>query len=417
MKGSIVMDFDSLKNQISGMKGTLDERAYRFYLGQLAVSIGRGGLALISKLSGSSVNTVKRGMNEVKEKQSSSSATQSDREEPRVRKIGGGRKSAATIFSNLDASIEKIIDGSTYGDPEKIIHWTTLGLFKIRDILESEYGINVSHTVVARELEKLGYSKQLNQKMMQVGKQHPDRNKQFEYISSTSKTFMDAGDPVISIDCKKKENLGNFKNNGHEYRKSKDPRKVLDHDFLIKKLGTVAPYGIYDVSKNIGFINLGTSHDTAEFAGNSIYQWWHHIGKATYPKAKKLYITCDGGGSNGSRIHLWKLQLAKLAESTGLEIYVSHFPPGTSKWNKIEHRLFCYISKSWEGKPLIDIPTVVNLIGGTTTTEGLVVKCIVDSNEYRTGIKVSDEEYDKIDIERLTEMKDWNYIIRGFQKG
>ena len=416
MEGSIVMDFDVLKNQISSMKSTLDERSYRFYLGQLAVGIGHGGLALISKLSGSSVNTVKRGVNEVKEKQNKGEDQTETEDSTRIRKKGGGRKAATTLFSNLDASIEKIIDGSTYGDPEKVIHWTTLGLFKIRDILESEYGIKVSHTVVGKELGKLGYSKQLNQKMMQVGEQHPDRDAQFEYISNTSKAFINAGEPVISIDCKKKENLGNFKNNGQEYRKSKDPRKVLDHDFLIKELGTVAPYGIYDVSQNAGFINLGTSLDTAEFAGNSIYQWWHHIGKATYPNAKKLYITCDGGGSNGSRLHLWKLQLAKLAESTGLEIQVSHFPPGTSKWNKIEHRLFCYISKCWEGKPLIDIPTVVNLIGSTTTTKGLVVKCVVDHNEYRTGIKVSDEEYSKIDIERLTKMKDWNYIVRGFHK-
>lgn len=416
MDGAVVMEFDVLKEQILSMKNTLDERAYRIYLGQLAVSLGRGGRTLISRLSGSSVNTVKRGMEEAKEKQQNIEHNAETGDDTRIRKKGGGRKSAAEHYSNLHESIEKIIDGSTYGDPERIIHWTTLSLFKIKDILETEYGIKVSHTVISKELDALGYSKQLNQKMLQVGEQHPDRDAQFEYISNTSRTFMEAGEPVISIDCKKKENLGNFKNDGQEYRKINDPRQVLDHDFLIKELGSVAPYGIYDVSKNVGFINLGTSHDTAEFAGNSIYQWWQHIGRATYPNAKKLYITCDGGGSNGSRLHLWKLQLAKLAENTGLKIYVSHFPPGTSKWNKIEHRLFCYISKSWAGKPLIDIQTVVNLIGSTTTSKGLVVKCIVDDNEYKTGIKVSDEEYNRIDIERLTKMENWNYIVSGFRK-
>ena len=395
MDGAITMDLDSLNDQISCMKATLDEKAYRLYLGELAISIGRGGRSLVSKLSGSSVNTVKRGMDEVNGRQLDKQEPQGERPTDcsRIRKKGGGRKAATDVFGNLRESVEKIIDGKSYGDPEKIIHWTTLSLYKIKDILSSDYGINVSHTVVAKVLGKLGYSKQLNQKMLQVGEHHPDRDKQFQYIASTSSKFVDEGEPVISIDCKKKENIGNFKNNGHEYRHSKEPRKVLDHDFLIKKLGTVAPYGIYDISKNAGFINLGLSHDTAEFAGNSVYQWWLHVGKTTYPNAKKLYITCDGGGSNGSRLHLWKLQLAKLAENTGLEIQVSHFPPGTSKWNKIEHRLFCYISKSWEGQPLIDIPTVVNLIGSTRTKEGLTVKCVVDNNEYPTGIKVTDEEY------------------------
>ena len=214
----------------------------------------------------------------------------------------------------------------------------------------------------------------------------------------------------------KEKNLGNFKNNGTEYRQTKNPRKVLDHDFLIKELGSVAPYGIYDIDKNTGFVNLGTSHDTAAFAANSILQWWLHIGKETYPNAKRLYITCDGGGSNGSRIHLWKAQLAQLAEKTGLEIHVSHFPPGTSKWNKIEHRLFCFISRSWAGQPLIDIETVINLIGSTTTQQGLKVKCVLDENEYPTGIKVSDEDYNRINIERIEPMPDWNYIIYGFNR-
>ena len=204
--------------------------------------------------------------------------------------------------------------------------------------------------------------------------------------------------------------------NGSEYCRKKTPRKVLDHDFLIKELGSVAPYGIYDIDKNTGFVNLGTSHDTAAFAANSIMQWWLHIGKETYPDAKRLYITCDGGGSNGSRLHLWKAQIAELAEATGLEIHISHFPPGTSKWNKIEHKLFCFISKSWAGQPLIDIETVIDLIGSTTTQRGLTVKCVLDENEYPTGIKVSDEDYSRINIERIDPMTEWNYIIYGFRK-
>lgn len=359
-----------------------------------------------------SINTVRKGINEVQanyDEQDNSKVPSR-----RIRKQGAGRKPSNVKYPNIDECIEKIIDKDTYGDPEKVIHWTTASLMDISSILKDEYGIDVSHTVVAQRLEAIGYSKQSNQKMLQVGKPHPDRNAQFEYINSTAVEYIRQGIPVISIDCKKKENLGNFKNAGSEYRRKKSPRKTLDHDFLIKELGSVAPYGIYDIDKNTGFINLGVSHDTSEFAVNSIYQWWLHIGKATYPDAEMLYINCDGGGSNGSRVHLWKTQLAEFCKKTGLTVHVSHFPPGTSKWNKIEHRLFCYISKSWQGQPLVDIPTVVKLIGSTTTKNGLEVKCIVDENIYETGIKVSDDLYESINIERIEPMSNWNYIIRGY---
>lgn len=408
MGTSVVIGEKELQAQIAYMKSILNERQYRCYLGTIAVSLGRGGQALVARLSGASINTVHKGIEEV----TSNSAPQNI---DQIRKPGGGRKSATMLYPGMHKAIETIIDGETYGDPEKIIHWTTKSLMSIAEELDKQYGIKVSHTVVASELEKMGYSKQLNQKMLQVGKPHPDRNAQFEYINATSNEYISKGIPVISIDCKKKENLGNFKNNGKEYRHSKDPRKVLDHDFLIKELGTVAPYGIYDIGNNTGFVNLGTSHDTAAFAVNSILQWWLHIGKETYPDAKRLYINCDGGGSNGSRIHLWKAQLAEFVEKTALEVHVSHFPPGTSKWNKIEHRLFCYISKSWSGQPLVDVETVVDLIGSTTTKQGLKVKCVLDEHEYPTGIKVSDEDYDRIDIERIEPMPNWNYIIYGFR--
>ena len=409
MGTSTVLNEAALCDQIAYMKTILNERQYRCYLGKTALSLGRGGQATVTRLSGASVNTVRKGIAEVK-------ADPDAKEIKQVRKAGGGRKASAIKYPNLDEAIEKIIDGKTYGDPEKVIHWTTQSLMSIARDLKKHYGIDVSHTVVAGELTKMGYSKQLNQKMLQVGVAHPNRNAQFEYIDATSKAYIAEGVPVISIDCKKKENIGNFKNNGSEYCRKKTPRKVLDHDFLIKELGSVAPYGIYDIDKNTGFVNLGTSHDTAAFAANSIMQWWLHIGKETYPDAKRLYITCDGGGSNGSRLHLWKAQIAEIAEATGLEIHISRFPPGTSKWNKIEHKLFCFISKSWAGQPLIDIETVIDLIGSTTTQRGLTVKCVLDENEYPTGIKVSDEDYSRINIEHIDPMTEWNYIIYGFRK-
>ena len=404
---SVAIQEEELQAQIEYMKKILNERQYRCYLGRMALSFGRGGQSLIARLSGASVNTVRKGIKEVKD-------NKSDQDMKKVRKPGGGRKSASVKYPDIQKAIKKIIDGETYGDPEKVIHWTTKSLMSISEELEKNYGIKVSHTVVASELGKMGYSKQLNRKMLQAGTPHPDRNLQFEYINKTAGDCIKRGIPVISIDCKKKENIGNFKNNGKEYRRKKDARKVLDHDFLIEELGTVAPYGIYDIDKNTGFINLGTSHDTAEFAVNSILQWWLHIGKETYPNATQIYINCDGGGSNGSRIHLWKAQLAKFAEETGLEVHISHFPPGTSKWNKIEHRLFCYISKSWAGQPLIDVETVIDLIGSTTTKQGLKVKCVLDKNEYKTGIKVSDDEYQRINIKRDEILPDWNYTIFGF---
>lgn len=409
METSVIIREADLKEQIAYMKTILNEKQYRCYLGTTAISLGRGGQAMVARLSGSSINTVRKGIEEVR-------TNTGIQKNGRIRKPGGGRKSASQAYPNICEAIEKIIDGESYGDPEKVIHWTTKSLMSIAEELDRDYRIKVSHTVVAGKLEEMGYSKQLNQKMLQVGKPHPERNAQFEYINSTSKDYLSKGIPVISIDCKKKENLGNFKNNGQEYRRKKDARKVLDHDFLNKELGTVAPYGVYDIGNNTGFVNLGTSHDTAAFAVNSIMQWWLHVGKETYPNAKRIYINCDGGGSNGSRIHLWKAQLAEFAEATGLEVHVSHFPPGTSKWNKIEHRLFCYISKSWAGQPLVDIETVINLIGSTTTQQGLKVKCLLDKNEYPTGIKVSDEDYERIHIDRIEPMSDWNYIIYGFNR-
>ena len=385
----------------------LDERTLRIFVGWLAIVAGKGTIAKVAKLTGAAQNTVKAGMRQVNKQDPLP-------ENGRLRKEGGGRKPIEFKHPEILEKIEEIVKDNSYGDPSKILFWTTLSLRDISEILVKS-GYNVSYVTVGKLLEKLGYSKQQNQKMDQVGKPHPNRNDQFLFINNKAQENIEKDIPTISIDCKKKENIGNFKNSGKEYRKKGDPRRTLDHDFQIKELGHVAPYGVYVMNDNTGFINIGTSSDTSEFAVESIYRWWQSCGKNNFPDAKQLYITCDGGGSNGSRVRLWKYKLAEFAEKTGLEIHVSHFPPGTSKWNKIEHRMFCYISKSWEGKPLIDIQTVVNLISGTRTKSGLKINCVVDENIYERGIKVSDEEMASIDITQIGEFGQWNYVIRGFQ--
>ena len=392
-----------MENRIQTMLPLLDERQRRIFLASEALSYGYGGISRVSEISGVSIPTIRQGIAEIQAGEIKGNG--------RIRKEGAGRKKVEDRYPNILEYIQQIVDGNTYGDPERVLSWTTLSLHDIQDLLDTQYKIKVSYRTVSTLLEKLGYSKQSNQKMMQVGEPNPNRNEQFEYINNKVKEFTDAGDPVISVDTKKKENVGNFKNNGKEYRKKKDPRKVLDHDFPIPELGKISPYGIYVINSNTGFVNLGTSHDTAEFAVESISRWWETVGKNTFPNKKRLMITCDCGGSNGYRLHLWKYQLSQLAERTGLSIHVSHFPPGTSKWNKVEHRLFCYITKNWQGQPLVDVQTAVNLIGSTTTVKGLKVICKADYNEYPLSKKVSDEDYNSISISRIGPFGEWNYII------
>jgi hypothetical protein len=330
--------------------------------------------------------------------------------EGKVRRSGGGRHLVEDNHPKIEESIRKIIDGKTYGDPTRVLSYTTMSLRKIAWELEKE-GVQVGHVTVGKILESMEYTKQQNQKLLQVGEAHPDRNAQFEYINATANAFMEAGNPVISVDTKKKENIGNFKNAGQEYRAKKQPRRVLDHDFPIKELGKISPYGIYNLNRNVGFVNVGTSHDTSEFAVESISRWWESVGKRTYPNATELYINCDCGGSNGYRVRMWKYQLQQFANRTGLNITVSHFPPGTSKWNKVEHRLFCYITKNWQGKPLVDVQTAVDLIGSTSTTTGLEVLCVRDDTEYILAKTVSDAEYNSINLTILSSLPYWNYRI------
>jgi hypothetical protein len=385
------------------MKFQLNEMQRRQYAATLAEAYGYGGATVVHKITGISLNTITAGKKELGKSVSSMPK--------RIRKVGAGPKFTEEKYPDIHDKIRRLIDGSTYGNPERVLSYTTESFRKIEAELK-KHGINVSHVTIGEILDSMGYSKQQNQKMLQTGEPHPDRNTQFEHINATAAKHLEAGNPVISVDTKKKEKIGNFKNDGSEYRHKKDPRKVLDHDFPIEELGKIAPYGVYNLNHNVGFVNVGTSHDTSEFAVESISRWWETVGKHTFPNSSKIYINCDSGGSNGYRVRMWKYQLQQFANRTGLEIEVSHFPPGTSKWNKVEHRLFCYISKNWQGKPLVDVQTAVDLIGSTRTTAGLEVICVRDDTDYKLAKKVSDEDFKTISIDKIPPLNSWNYKIK-----
>jgi hypothetical protein len=399
-KGQINVLWDSMRLQ-------LNEMQRRQYAATLAKAYGYGGATVVHEITGISLNTITAGKKELKSKSNFNLET------GRVRRKGGGPKWLEAKCPDIEESIRDIIDGSTYGNPEKVLSWTTESLRSIQKRLAEKHNIKASHVTIGAILESLGYSKQGNQKMLQIGKPHPDRNEQFEFINEKAKEFIKLGEPVISVDTKKKENIGNFMNPGREYRRKNDPRKVLDHDFPIKELGKISPYGVYNLNHNTGFVNVGTSRDTAEFAVESISRWWETVGKHTFPDAKKLMITCDCGGSNGYRTRLWKYQLSQLAKRIGLEIHVCHFPPGTSKWNKVEHRLFCYISRNWQGKPLVSVEKAINLIGSTTTTTGLKVICQRDDTVYALAKTVSDEDFNSINMDKIAPFGEWNYLMKS----
>ena len=400
------MEREHIRILWNNMSLQLNEMQRRQYAATLAKTYGYGGSTVVHEITGLSLNTITAGKKELESK--------NKLEAGRVRRQGGGPKWLEERYPDVERHVKDIIDGKTYGNPGKVLSWTTASLRSIQKVLEEKHNIKTSYVTVGSILENMGYSKQSNQKMLQVGKPHPDRNAQFEFIDKKAKKFIEMGEPVISVDTKKKENIGNFKNSGQEYRKTKEPRKVLDHDFPLKELGKITPYGVYNLNHNIGFVNVGTSSDTAEFAVESISRWWNTVGKHIFPHATKLMITCDCGGSNSNRTRLWKYQLSQLSKRIGLEIHVSHFPPGTSKWNKVEHRLFCYISKNWQGKPLINVETAINLIGSTTTTTGLKVICQRDDTVYELAKVVTDEDFESIDIEKITPFGNWNYLLKAF---
>lgn len=381
----------------------LNERSRRIWVATEAMMIGKGGKSIVHKATNVDFKTIKQGILELEKEQTERVDIN------RIREKGGGRKKIAEKDSSLRSDLEKIVEPSTVGDPEKPLKWTSKSLRKLANELNQK-NHKVSHSLVQSELQEMGFSLQSNKKTKE-GADHPDRDEQFNFINSKVERFLEEGEPVISVDTKKKENIGNYKNNGKEYRPKKTPEEVKGHDFPDKKLGKVAPYGIYEIDRNKGWVNVGISSDTAQFAVESIRKWWYEMGKSVRPNATKLYINADGGGSNGSRSRLWKIELQKFATEIGLAIHVSHFPPGTSKWNKIEHRMFSFISKNWRGKPLIDRATVVNLIANTTTEKGLEIKACLDENVYEKGIKISDEELASIALELEDFHGNWNYII------
>ena len=366
-----------------------------------AIAAGRGGVSAVSRATGMARSTIGRAVVELH-----GSAMLQD---GRVRRAGGGRKPLTETDASLLDDLRRLVDPATRGDPESPLLWTSKSLRKLAEGLRG-IGHTIGHNVVGDLLRKLGYSLQANRKTRE-GANHPDRDAQFRYINDRVKAALDAGEPAISVDTKKKELVGDFKNAGREWAPKGSPEEVRVHDFLIPELGRAAPYGVYDIGDNAGWVSVGVDHDTASFAVNAIRRWWLLMGRVRYPQARSLTITADGGGSNGSRVRLWKIELQKLADELGLAITVHHLPPGTSKWNKIEHRLFSFITKNWRGKPLVSHQVIVQLIAATTTKAGLTVQCELDRNIYPAGIKVSDDELEAVELLRHEFHGEWNYTI------
>lgn len=383
---------------------TLNEAQARWYVAKETISLGRGGLKRMHELTGLSRPTILRGVRELKSGRDLSKIA-----EGKIRKEGGGRKRLTNLDPTLVKDITYIMDENTAGDPMSLLKWTGKSTRKIADEM-----LNLGHSMsvmsVCRMLKEMGYSLQANVKTKE-GKEHPDRDAQFKYINAQVKDFIESKAPVISVDTKKKENVGEFKNQGQTWRKKDKKREVLAHDFPHLGIGKAIPYGTYDIEKNSGMVNVGIRHDTAEFAVESIRRWWKLMGRQEYPEAKKLLICADSGGSNGNRIKAWKSYLHKLSSEFNLTITVCHYPPGTSKWNKIEHRMFSFISMNWKGEPLINYETVVNMISATTTKSGLKIKAQLDRNKDETGIKVSDREMKELKIQHHQLHPDWNYTI------
>jgi hypothetical protein len=396
-----------MKRKYKGLVGELDERGRRLWAATEAEALGYGGIEAVAAATGLAASTIRLGMHELKDVSARAPG------ERRVRRAGGGRKALTVTDADLARVLEALVDTSTRGDPMSPLRWTCKSTRLLAQELQRQ-GHPASHATVAGLLDALGYSLQSNRKTRE-GASNPDRNAQFEQINAKVKRFQRRGLPVISVDTKKKELIGDFKNGGREWEPAGKPQEVRTHDFPIKALGKAIPYGVYDVTRNTGWVSVGTDHDTAEFAVQSIRQWWLQMGRPCYPKARELLITADGGGSNGSRVRLWKVALQRFADESGLNIAVSHFPPGTSKWNKIEHRMFSHITKNWRGRPLETHEVVVNLIANTTTARGLQIKAALDPQPYPSGIEVSDAEMANVKIKKDAFHGELNYTIFGYQ--
>ena len=384
---------------------TMDERMRRLWSGAEAEAIGWGGLAAVSRATGLAISTVQKGRNELRAGASPSDVVN-------VRRRGGtGRPLHEVTHPNLVPALLQLVDPSTRGDPESPLRWTSKSLATLSRELFAAEGIRVSDHTLARLLRMEGFTLQKTKKTVE-GKQHPDRNAQFEHINAKATSCIERGVPFISVDTKKKELVGNFANSGLEWQPEGTPELVDVHDFPSDAIGKAIPYGVLDVAANRGFVNVGMDHDTPVFAVKSIETWWNRMGRKRYPDAAELFITADAGGSNGYRLRVWKKELQRFADKRGLAIHVSHFPPGTSKWNKIEHRLFSFITLNWRGRPLRTFETVVSLIGNTTNTAGLLVAARLDRRKYPIGVKVTNGEMEELNIERDRFHGDWNYTIR-----
>jgi transposase len=392
----------AIKQRFELLAGELNERTRRLLAASEAMMIGWGGIATVARATGLSRKAISQG---IKQLQNGVRVS-----EGRIRRSGGGRKKTVTKDPQLCEDLERLVEPVTRGDPESPLRWTCKSVRKLAQEL-NRHGHQISHQLVSELLHQRGYSLQANRKTREGG-EHADRNAQFEHVNAQVQTFLAAGEPVVSVDAKKKELVGDFKNPGREWGPQGEPEEVRVYDFPIAGLGRATPYGVYDLRQNAGWVNVGIDHDTAAFAVESIRRWWNAVGHSQYPGAKRLLISADGGGSNGSRVRLWKWELQQLADETGLAITVCHLPPGTSKWNKIEHRLFAWISQNWRGKPLTSYAVILKLIAATSTEAGLTVQCQLDTNAYPTGRKVSDEEMATLCILPDTFHGEWNYTIR-----
>jgi len=393
---------ETLRKKFERVSEVLDERGRRVWAAAEAEALGYGGQSIVAKATGLARTTLYReGLRQVSD--------QGSYPQERIRNMGGGRKKLTEREPMLLSALEALVEPTTRGDPENPLRWTCLSTRQLAAALQKQ-GYLISRQTVATLLEELGYSLQGNQKTKE-GSSHPDRDAQFRYIHGRVEEFQGRGQPVVSVDTKKKELVGDFKNGGKEWRPAGNPEPVRVYDFVDKALGKANPYGVYDPVANVGWVSVGVDHDTAEFAVETLRRWWDKMGRLRYPTATELLVNADGGGSNGTRVRLWKVALQRLADETGLRITVCHFPPGTSKWNKIEHRMFSYISMNWRGKPLISHEVIVNLIAGTTTHTGLKIEAEIDTNLYPKGLRVTDEELEKINIQKDNFHGEWNYTI------
>lgn len=391
-----------IAKKFSMMKNELNERQRRLWAASEAMAIGYGGVSQVARATGMSQTTIAKGIRELKSGEGL--------EPGRVRRAGGGRKKLTETQPGLSEALQSLVEPTAKGDPMSPLRWTTKSIRRLSKELETMH-YAISSSQVNTLLHETGYNLTGNRKSIEGGN-HPDRDAQFGFINAKATRFLEAGQPVISIDAKKKENIGNYKQNGRTWRPKGDPELVKVYDFIDPELGKATPYGIYDLKENSGWVNVGIDHDTAEFAVESIRRWWKYLGKERYPDATELYITADGGGSNGSRNRLWKHELQQLADETGLTIHVSHFPPGTSKWNKIEHRLFNHISMNWKGRPLTSLDVIIQLIGATTSRTGLKVYAMADLNLYPTQRKISDAQLATLCLIRDAFHGEWNYHIQ-----